>query len=313
MVRANVNFALIKYWGKKDEQLRLPYQASLSFTVDNLYTDTEVIFDSKLTEDIITINGITNSKMSKRVVDHLNYMRNLYNVKDFAYVNSVNNVPTAAGLASSASAFAALTYAFVSKVKKDESLDELSRIARIGSGSAARSIYGDFVIWNTGDDLTSIAKPLPIKWPEFKMVVCLIEKGIKVASSSEAMAKSVLDLPTYGKWVSESKKDLDNMLIALNNKDIDTVGLIAEKNCNHMHELIEKTGINYRTEKSFEVIKRIENLRLQGVKVYYTMDAGPNIKIMTIENQLPKILDEFKDLETIVCSSGSGVKIISNT
>lgn len=308
MIRAYVNFALIKYWGKKDDELRLPNQASLSFTVDKLYTETSVEFNSNLKEDNVTINGVMNDpKMSKRVIKHLNYIRGLYNEPRFAYVNSINYVPTAAGLASSASSFAALTAAAIDDLEVKVTKDELSRISRIGSGSASRSIYGDFVVWNTGNDKESIGTKLDVKWPEFRIIVCLVSRDIKKHSSSKAMDLSVKNVEKYSKWVKESKEDLDNMLIALYNKDIDSVGLIAENNSNHMHDLIESTGIKYKNEDSYTLINRIEDMRKAGIKAYYTMDAGPNVKIITVADQVDLILNNIRDYETIVCEAGKDI------
>ena len=308
MIRAYVNFALIKYWGKKDDELRLPNQASLSFTVDKLYTETSVEFNSNLKEDNVTINGVMNDpKMSKRVIKHLNYIRGLYNEPRFAYVNSINYVPTAAGLASSASSFAALTAAAIDDLEVKVTKDELSRISRIGSGSASRSIYGDFVVWNTGNDKESIGTKLDVKWPEFRIIVCLVSRDIKKHSSSKTMDLSVKNVEKYSKWVKESKEDLDNMLIALYNKDIDSVGLIAENNSNHMHDLIESTGIKYKNEDSYTLINRIEDMRKSGIKAYYTMDAGPNVKIITVADQVDLILNNIRDYETIVCEAGKDI------
>src|SRR5690554_2917268 len=189
--RAYVNFALIKYWGKKDDKLRLPYQASLSFTVDRLYTDTLVRVNKSLIKDKITINGISDEKLNKRVVDHLNLIRSKYNIKDYVEVTSINNVPTSAGLASSASSFAALTLAATKAFNLNLSKEELSRLARLASGSASRSIYGNFAIWDIGDDLSSIARPLDIKWEEFRIIVLMIDKSKKPASSTDTMRESV--------------------------------------------------------------------------------------------------------------------------
>lgn len=310
--RAYVNFALIKYWGKKDEELRLPFQASLSFTVDKLYTDTQVFVNKSLIKDKITINGISDEKLNKRVVSHLNLIRSKYNIKDYVEVTSVNNVPTAAGLASSASSFAALTLAATNAFKLNLSKEELSRLSRYASGSASRSIFGNFAIWTTGDDQTSVAKPIDINWPEFRIIVLMIDKSKKEASSTDAMKESVENKELYNNWVKESKIDLDNMMIALNNKDIKQVGEIAEKNANHMHDLIESTGITYKTKESLIAINKIHELRKKGVIAYYTMDAGPNIKIITIDSEVNEIVEYFKEYETIVCKKGEDAHLILN-
>lgn len=308
--RAYVNFALIKYWGKKDEKLRLPYQASLSFTVDKLYTDTEVIVNNNLKEDVVYINGVKDDKASIRVIKHLNLIREKYNINKFVEVKSINNVPTAAGLASSASSFAALTLAATKAFNLSLSQKELSRLSRYASGSSSRSIYGNFAIWDVGNDETSIAYPLDINWTEFRIVVLMIDKSKKKASSTDAMKESVKNKELYDNWVSESKKDLDQMIEALKLKDIDKVGLIAEKNANHMHDLIESTNITYRTDESLKAIDKIKKLRNSGVKLYYTMDAGPNIKIITVDSEIDKIKKHFKEYELLVCKSGPDAKII---
>lgn len=308
--RAHVNFALIKYWGKKDDERRIPHQASLSFTVDKLYTDTLILFDTNLKKDNIIINGNINLEAEKRVVNYLNLLRKELNVNTYVHFNSNNNVPTAAGLASSASSFASIALAFSKEAGLDLSKEELSRLARLGSGSASRSIYSNFAIWNTGNDQTSVAKPLNINWPEFRIIVLMIDKNKKRASSTNAMEISVKNEKLYPKWVKESTKDLNEMIDALNQKDIDLVGKIAERNSNHMHDLIESTKITYKTKDSIKAIKRIESLREKGISAYYTMDAGPNIKIITTDKYVSKILEEFNDLETIVCKSGKEAHII---
>ena len=308
--RAYVNFALIKYWGKKDEKLRLPFQASLSFTIDKLFTDTKVTVNKKLIKDKITINGISDEGLNKRVIQHLNLIRSKYNIKDYVEVTSVNNVPTSAGLASSASSFAALTLAATKAFNLNLSKEELSRLSRYASGSASRSIFGNFAIWDIGNDKTSIARPIDINWPEFKIIVLMIDKSKKPASSTDAMKESVENKLLYDEWVKQSKIDLDKMLIALNNKDIKSVGEIAEKNANHMHDLIESTGITYKTKESLKAIDKIHELRTKGVLAYYTMDAGPNIKIITIDSEVNKIVDYFNEYETIICSKGKDAHIV---
>ena len=310
--RAHVNFALIKYWGKKNEKLRLPFQASLSFTIDKLFTDTKVTVNKKLIKDKITINGISDEGLNKRVIQHLNLIRSKYNIKDYVEVTSVNNVPTSAGLASSASSFAALTLAATKAFNLNLSKEELSRLSRYASGSASRSIFGNFAIWDIGNDKTSIARPIDINWPEFKIIVLMIDKSKKPASSTDAMKESVENKLLYDEWVKQSKIDLDKMLIALNNKDIKSVGEIAEKNANHMHDLIESTGITYKTKESLKAIDKIHELRTKGVLAYYTMDAGPNIKIITIDSEVNKIVDYFNEYETIVCSKGKDAHIVLN-
>jgi diphosphomevalonate decarboxylase len=312
MIRAYVNFALIKYWGKLDEDLRLPYQSSLSFTVDNLYTDTEITILSDAKKDIVIINGVENPKESMRVINYLNRLRKELNVSSYVKVISTNNVPMAAGLASSASSFASIATAFVKAFKFDISKEEISRLARLGSGSASRSIYGGFAVWEKGTDKTSVAKKLDVKWDEFRIIVCLLDKNEKKISSTFAMEKSVKNKELYNKFVVESEKDYNNMLNALNNKDINAVGTIAEENSERMHEIIEASGIKYKNEQSNYLINLVKKMRSDKIIAYFTMDAGPNVKIITIESEVKKILSYLSNVETIVCKQGFDAKEVKH-
>lgn len=306
-VRANVNFALIKYWGKKEESLKIPFQSSLSFTVDNLYTETKVSFDKSLREDVITINGLKTGQSVLRVKEYLNQLRKFYHVEDYCYLDSENFVPTASGLASSASAFASIAFGFLNHLNLSD--EELSKAARLGSGSASRSIYGGFSVWHHGNNHdTSFATPLDIEWDDFRIIVCLLDSSEKKHSSSEAMQIATRD-SSYQDFVKKSKMDLTEMLEALKQKNLDLVGLIAERNSEMMHNLIERTGIIYKTKTSKQVIAIINKLRGNGIKAYFTMDAGPNVKIITTEQYVSKIIQEIP-FETIICKSGNRPLII---
>ncbi|EFS01721.1 diphosphomevalonate decarboxylase, partial [Listeria seeligeri FSL N1-067] len=146
---AHTNVALIKYWGKRDEHLILPANSSLSFTVDKFYTKTTVEWDEKLKQDRFMLNG--EQKTDAKVTRFIDKMREEFGITAKALIISENHVPTAAGLASSASAFAALALAGSSAAGRNDTQQYISKLARFGSGSASRSIYGDFVIWEKGE------------------------------------------------------------------------------------------------------------------------------------------------------------------
>lgn len=160
--KAHTNIALVKYWGKKDQELIIPQTDSLSLTLNEFYTTTTVSFDNHLTSDLVAIDQQTLSKQAaKKVIHVLDIVRQLSGIKAFARVESINHVPTAAGLASSASAFAALAGAASAAAGLNLSGRDLSRLARRGSGSATRSIYGGLVEWQKGtDDTSSFAQPI---------------------------------------------------------------------------------------------------------------------------------------------------------
>ena len=149
--RAYSNIAFIKYWGRKDEILRLPTNGSISMNLSNLFTTTTVEFSSQYTADEITINGKKDELMNNRVIRHLDIVRKLKKVETRAKVVSINNFPTGTGLSSSASGFAALTLAAAKSIGLHLSEKELSILARQGSGSACRSIPNGFVEWENGE------------------------------------------------------------------------------------------------------------------------------------------------------------------
>src|SRR5664279_3207660 len=149
---AHPNIAFIKYWGNHDDSMRLPANPSISMNLDGLYTQTTVIWKAKLTADQLTLNGqVDTSAALERVAAHLTLLRRHLPVTNYAAVESVNNFPTGVGIASSAAGFAALTVAAVAAAGIDLSEHELSTLARLGSGSAARSVPTGFVEWRTGD------------------------------------------------------------------------------------------------------------------------------------------------------------------
>lgn len=306
-VRAFVNFALIKYWGKKNEEYKIPYQSSLSLTVDKLYTETKTTFDQNLLEDVITINGKTSGKAVLRVRKYLNKLRELYNIEEYCYLESQNFVPTASGLASSASAFASIASSFLKHLNLSDS--ELSKAARLGSGSASRSIFGGFSLWDKGDSHeTSFAKPLNISWPDIRIIVCLVSEVEKKYSSGEAMRLSTKN-PKYLEFVKNSEKDLFEMLEALKLKDINLVGNIAERNSEMMHNLMALDNIVYKNNDSNKLINIIKDLRQKGIPAYFTMDAGPNVKIITTSEYVNQIVQKIP-FKTIVCQSGESPLII---
>ena len=181
--RAHTNIALVKYWGKADEELIIPQNNSLSLTLDHFYTDTTVQFDPTLTADQFTLNG--QAQETTKITKFLDIIRQMAASQLFARVESTNHVPTMAGLASSASAYAALALAGSKALGLDLSSKDLSRLARRGSGSACRSIYGGFVEWQKGDsDQTSYAVPLVenLDWDVKMIAIVVNDKQKKIAS-----------------------------------------------------------------------------------------------------------------------------------
>ena len=283
--RAHTNIALVKYWGKKDRQLIIPQTDSLSLTLDKFYTDTTVEFRSELQHDQLTVDGqsFAPEQMTK-VTRVLNRVRELSHQQCHAVITSTNHVPMAAGLASSASAFAALALAASQAAGLSLNGRDLSRLARRGSGSATRSIFGGLVEWHAGhDDQSSYAEPI-MEQVDFgiEMLAILIDTKPKAISSRGGMQSSVATSPFYPVWRDVVAHDMVAMKQAIERHDINSIGHLAEENAMRMHALTLSADPDYTyfdggTIKAMDLIKGLRN---QGINCYYTMDAGPNVKVI---------------------------------
>lgn len=310
IVRAHTNIALIKYWGKKNHELKIPWNSSLSLTLDQFYTDTKVEYDESLLGDEFYLdNKRVEGKSAERVFWFMDQIRNRYGIKSYAKIESWNHVPEAAGLASSASAFCALAKAATLDLNLSD--EEISRLSRLGSGSASRSVYSDFVVWDKGhDDETSFAHPLDVpKWDDFRMVVAIVNSDEKPFSSSYAMNKTSEDSVYFPAWVEQSQVDLDAIIEGIKEQDIYTVGPIVQENALRMHASLMAVNMWYFEPKTIEVMNIVRKLQTK-IPVYFTMDAGPNVKIITTEAYLEELQDALKDYETVTCSSGPGAYVL---
>jgi diphosphomevalonate decarboxylase len=286
---AHPNIALIKYWGKRDERLIIPYVDSLSMTLDVFPTTTTVRLSPAAQADSVTLDGTPAAgEQRQRVIAFLDLLREMAGRTEPAAVDTRNSVPTAAGLASSASGFAALAVAGAAAYGLDLDPTALSRLARRGSASAARSIFGAFAICHAGRgegaaaDLSSYAEPVPV--PEFDpaLVIAMVNAGPKAVSSRAAMRRTVETSPLYQSWATSSKADLSEMRVALRRGDLEAVGEIAERNALGMHAtmLAARPAVRYLSPATVAVLDSILQLRRDGVPAYATMDAGPNVKVL---------------------------------
>lgn len=291
--RAHTNIALIKYWGKADVQLNLPTTSSLSMTLKEFYTTTSVSFtDSGADELILNAEKADSTRISK----FLDSMRARYGDFPSVSVLSENHVPTAAGLASSASSFAALTGAMFGLLELPLDLTEMSRIARQGSGSASRSIFGNFAIWNKGfDHESSYAESFYDKDINLSMIVAEISAEQKKMSSTKGM-QLAQTAPTYPAWVEKSARQLEEMKSAILAQDIEKIGLIAQDNALGMHQQNRncKAPFDYFTEQTRRVIDFTEECYRSGLLAFVTIDAGPNVKIITDRATEKKLLQKFR-------------------
>ncbi|GBG95094.1 diphosphomevalonate decarboxylase [Ligilactobacillus salitolerans] len=314
--RAHTNIALIKYWGKKDQQLILPMNGSLSLTLDKFYTDTSVSYDKNLTQDEFYLNGA--QKEDPKVMHFMDIVRQNTGFDSHAVIKSTNHVPTAAGLASSASAYAALALAATAAANKKFDRQKLSRIARRGSGSATRSIFGGFAEWLEGtDDQSSYAQPLEYEndW-DIRMIAIVIDDQPKKVSSRQGMQTVVATSPFYSEWIKSAKTDLKNIKTALASQDFKHFGEIAESNALKMHalNLSAQPHFNYFAPASIIAMNIIEEIRELGYPCYYTMDAGPNVKVICKNADLSVILrqlqNHFPADHLLVAAPGPGAQLL---
>ena len=267
------NIAFIKYWGRKNEELRLPENASISMNLSNLLTTTTVEFSSNFTKDDITINNAKNEAQEKRVIEHLNRVRKMANIQTFAKVVSINNFPTGTGLSSSASGFAALTLAAAKAAGLNLSEKELSILARLGSGSACRSIPNGFVEWKDGDtNDTSYAVSLyPENYWDIADLVAVVSTSQKDVPSAKGqiLAQSSIFFETRKKHMSQKIADCRKFL---QEKDFIKFGELVEQEALELHAiyLTSKPSLIYLLPETIKVIKEIKKIRQNGLQIYFT-------------------------------------------
>ena len=307
---AHPNIALIKYWGKSNSDLNLPSTPSLSITLSELTTKTTI---STNETDVLYING--QSVQDEKISKFLNSLRQIHTIKNIR-IETENNFPTSAGLASSASGFAALTTALNSHFSLGFSKRQISAIARTGSASAARSIYGGFVGLQ-GPDWE--AEPIfkPDYWP-LRIVIATINVEKKKTGSSKGMEITRLTSPFYQSWVSEAQKDFDEALTAIRNRNFDKLADLSEKSCLKMIATMISSDppLIYWAPATLACIQLIRDLRNSGQAVFFTTDAGPQLKAICLPESEAKVMDCLASVvgsENITsCEIGDEAKIIQN-
>lgn len=296
---APVNFALIKYWGKRDVVLNLPVTSSLSISLPQFgaYTTISYAERSKLVLNDKEI--ASNDAVFQRLFDFLNLFPRPKGT--FLSVNSHSSIPVGAGLASSASGFAAAVKALDDL--NDWQLDDrsLSILARMGSGSACRSIFSGFSEWHAGirdDGMDSYAEPLPYTIPDLSIGLLILSAKKKKIGSTEGMKQTAETSFLYKSWPQKVDADLKNMQSALKAGDFDCLGRIAESNALGMHATMIDTWppVIYWQPVTVECIHKIHEARAHGLPLYFTMDAGPNIKLLFLRQYTDEVTTLFPDV-----------------
>jgi diphosphomevalonate decarboxylase len=312
---AHANIALAKYWGKVPDGANLPAVPSLSLTLDGLRTRTHVAVDATLAEDHVSLDGETATGRAKeRVVRMLSELRTLAGTNSFARVDSVNDFPTAAGLASSASGFAALAVAASRAYGVTLSTREQSAMARRASASAARSLFGGYV--ELGARAES-AEPV-LDGAEFplRMLIAVTARGPKSVGSTEGMQRTRDTSPYYTGWLAAAPEVFERTKRAVLARDLEALGTAMEESALMMHAsmLAARPAIVYFAPATLGAMAAVRALRQAGTLSYFTMDAGPHVKVLTRagdEAAVTAALLAVPGVERVIASGpGDGARVV---
>jgi diphosphomevalonate decarboxylase len=302
--QAHPNIAFIKYWGNADDQLRLPVNPSISMNLDGLYAQTTVTWDSALAEDEFTLNGESQLGESlRRVSTHLDILRKRLARNDRAKVESSNNFPTGAGIASSAAAFAALTVAGVGAagVKLEER--ELTTLARLGSGSAARSVPTGFVEWCTGtthEESYAESFASPEYWDIVDVIAVVSQQHKQVGSSAGHRSAATSDLQAAR--VAGAVARFETCKRAILQRDFATFAEVVEYDSNLMHAVMmtSRPPLFYWLPPTLTIMDRVREWRDEGVQVCYTLDAGPNVHCICVRNDAETVSQRLQAMSEVM-------------
>jgi len=316
---AHPNIALIKYWGNRDNDLRLPANGNLSMNLDSLFTRTTVTFSASLKTDSLRIGeGPVTGPGLERVSHFLDLVRELAGMNLRAEVVSESNFPSGTGIASSASAFAALALAGSRAAGLDLSERELSRLARRGSGSASRSIPGGFVEWYMGtNDKDSYAESIapPEHW-DLVDCVAILSREHKKTGSAEGHPLAPTS-PLQKARVGDAPRRLDLCRRAILERNFEALAAIVELDSDMMHAVMitSTPGLFYWQPASVEVMDAVREWRADGLPVCYTVDAGPNIHVIGPRTHIGETEKKLRNLpgvqDVLVAGVGGPARIVS--
>lgn len=300
---APTNIALCKYWGKRNAELNLPFTSSLSISLGNKGATTE----------LAEIEGVDEVWLNQERQDiHSDFAQRLVKFVDLfrphpkiGYrIHTQLNIPVAAGLASSACGFAALVMALDALYGWDLDKWALSILARLGSGSAARSIWQGVVEWHAGeaeDGMDSYGQHLPWQWPQLRVGLVIVNPQQKPLSSRLAMERTVQTSHLYTAWPTQVAVDLPRMKHALATQDFPLLGQLAEHNAAAMHATMFAAwpSITYILPETLSAMQTVWQLRREGIPVFYTQDAGPNLKLLFLDTHATEITAAFQQIEVV--------------
>jgi diphosphomevalonate decarboxylase len=319
IARANVNLALVKYWGKRDSALNLPATGSISLTLDGLAVEASVAFGGGEADQIEIDGAAAQGDEGERVRRFLDVVRAEAGRRERARVVTCSTVPRGIGLASSAAAFAALALAASRAAGLSLEAPALSALARRGSGSAARSVFGGFVEWRRGeraDGRDSVAEELaPRDHWDVRVVVAVTSSAPKAIPSREGMRRAEAS-PYFPAWVAGAEPDLAEARAAIRARDLETLGLLAEHSALKMHAvgLAARPPLLYWRGATVDCLQRVWTLRAEGTPAFVTIDAGPQVKVLCAPGDAARVADALRAVSgverVLTCAPGGGAEAI---
>jgi len=312
---AHPNFALIKYWGKADSIQNIPAMSSISLTVDTLASITKISQQPQVQENIWELNGERQSDLGQ-ILPTLDYLSEVGEVKEPCLIQSDNNFPTAAGLASSASGVASIVVAYNRFFDLGLTNKQMTKAAMLGSGSAPRSLLSGLVLLDAENQFDCQTLAEPNQWP-LSVVVCITDDKRKTVSSREGMEISRKTSPLYESWLKVNASHIEQAKKAINERNLRALGQVSEESYKQMHEVMRTSNpsINYMTNKTIDCINAIEGIRSSGFDLFHTVDAGPQVKIICKTEDSGLIQKRISSLpsvrQTLVANIGYGARVIN--
>ncbi|HEP1289412.1 diphosphomevalonate decarboxylase [Streptococcus pyogenes] len=299
-VTSYANIAIIKYWGKENQAKMIPSTSSISLTLENMFTTTSVSFlPDTATSDQFYINGVLqNDEEHTKISTIIDQFRQPGQA--FVKMETQNNMPTAAGLSSSSSGLSALVKACDQLF--DTQLDQkaLAQKAKFASGSSSRSFFGPVAAWDK--DSGAIYKvETDLK---MAMIMLVLNAAKKPISSREGMKLCRDTSTTFDEWVEQSAIDYQHMLTYLKTNNFEKVGQLTEANALAMHATTKTANppFSYLTKESYQAMEAVKELRQEGFACYFTMDAGPNVKVLCLDKDLAQLAERLGKNYRIIVS-----------
>ena len=292
---AHPNIALVKYWGKSNDELNIPATPSLAITLGDLRTTSHI---EESASEVVILDGerVTDVKLER----WLELLRKHYDLPPL-HIESSSDFPANSGLASSASGFAALTVAISSAFDLRLSLQEQCEWARRGSGSAARSLHGGFVALEPEKSLCNVTQVLGEREWDLSIVIAITSDRAKTTGSTAGMTASRDTSPFYDGWLRATVEAYELALVATRRKDFEVLARIAEGSCRQMHALMLSTepALIYWNAATLNCIEAVTGMHDDGIKVFYTIDAGSHLKAVCEADAATLVSDRLSEVEGV--------------